>query len=228
MHNKFIDIFIKLISFIYINNKSYVDYKMKPTWKDALEIHSDLMKRMNLITIRRNKTFMGEYKLLDNIHALHMDMFELDDKSEEYNTKRNLADKLYTIMYAIQSKLKIILFEYEILEIEAEYYLKIINDYYYASEKEAHVCLITDNADYVKRITKNKCLSLERETCAICLDVHEYKDIVKTSCGHIFGKICFQNHLTTINKGNHSNVLRTSCPMCRRTELSFNLFALKK
>jgi len=201
---------------------------MKPTWREALDIHSDLMQRMSMNTIRRNKTFAGKYKLFDNIHILHMDMIDLEYTSEEYIQKRKLADKLYTRMYSMESKLKQIMFEYDLLEIEADYYLKIINDYNSACEKEENNCVITQNSHSVKRITKTKCRILERETCAICLEQHGYKDIVKTSCGHVFGKTCFQHHLITINKDNRSNVLRTSCPMCRRTELSLTLFSLRK
>jgi hypothetical protein len=201
---------------------------MKPTWREALDIHSDLMRRMSLNTIRRNKTFAGKYKLCNNIHELHMDMFDLEYASEEYTQKQKLADKLYKRMYSMESKLEQIMFEYDLFEIEADYYLKIINDYNSACEKEENPCVITQSSPRVKRTTKTKCRRLERETCAICLDTHRYKDIVKTSCGHVFGKTCFQDHLTSINKHNHSNVLRTICPMCRTSELTFTLFALKK
>jgi hypothetical protein len=201
---------------------------MKPTWKEALDIHWGLMRRMSLISIRRNKTFVGECKLYNNILDLYLNMLSMDESSEEYKKKKRLLDKLYRVMYEIQSKLKIIMFEYDLLEIESNYYLKIINDYNSTYEKEDQIWSLTPNTQPVKRITKTKRRELEMETCAICLDIHGYKDIVKTSCGHVFGKTCFQNHLRTLNKHNHSNVLRTGCPMCRRTDLAFTLFALKK
>jgi len=201
---------------------------MKPTWNEALDSHSELMRRMTLLSTRRNKTFVGKCKLHNNILDLYMIMIRLDERSEEYKKDQKLLDKLYRILYSVQSKLKLILFEYDLLEIEADYYLNIINNYYSAREKEEQICLLAPNSHPVKRITKMKRRELERETCAICLDMHGYKDIVKTSCGHVFGKTCFQNHLCTLNKHNHSNLLRTSCPMCRRTDLSFTLFSLKK
>ena len=201
---------------------------MKPTWREALDLHSELMRRMSLISIRRTKTFVGNSKLHDNILDLYLNMLSMDESSEEYKKNQKLLDKLYRLMYAMQSKLKLILFEYYLLEVEADYYLNIINKYYSECEKEDQIFSLTPKTQPVKRITKTKRRELERETCAICLDIHGYKDIVKTSCGHVFGKTCFQQHLMTINKHNHSNVLRTGCPMCRRTDLALTLFALKK
>ena len=49
------------------------------------------------------------------------------------------------------------------------------------------------------------------EECGICLEKHIMKDSVTTSCGHHFGKDCFQRWYTTCRM----NALGVRCPTCR-------------
>ena len=49
------------------------------------------------------------------------------------------------------------------------------------------------------------------EECGICLEKHIMKDSVTTSCGHHFGKDCFQRWDTTCRM----NALGVRCPTCR-------------
>lgn len=46
------------------------------------------------------------------------------------------------------------------------------------------------------------------EVCAICMETHQKGDSLTTSCGHEFGKECYQNWFNTAN-GNKR------CPTCR-------------
>jgi hypothetical protein len=54
------------------------------------------------------------------------------------------------------------------------------------------------------------------ETCGICMDTHLHADTVKTSCGHCFGRECYQTMLsqkgaTTKYTMGENNI----CPICR-------------
>ena len=49
------------------------------------------------------------------------------------------------------------------------------------------------------------------DCCGICLESHLKKDTVQTSCGHCFGKECYEKMLILANNDPHKNI----CPMCR-------------
>lgn len=192
---------------------------MNLSWQDALDLNSDIGKKIDIKFRRLRKTFSADMKLHHNIHILYMDMLDLDNTSDEYKEKQRLTSKLYHLMYAAQKNYQNLQFELDLLDIDSEYYLNIINDYNRKSQQEEDTWIITSKNHSVKRISRNKRRKLENETCAICLDTHGYKDIVKTSCGHVFGRKCIQQNL---------KCLRTSCPMCRSSHLSFSLFTSKK
>lgn len=54
--------------------------------------------------------------------------------------------------------------------------------------------------------------------CGICMDEHTRRDSIHTSCGHDFGRMCYERysiHNTNINV-NAGRIHRcTPCPMCR-------------
>ena len=49
------------------------------------------------------------------------------------------------------------------------------------------------------------------ECCSICCDHHDKVDSVRTSCGHCFGKECFEKWENVQNE----KELEIICPMCR-------------
>jgi hypothetical protein len=52
---------------------------------------------------------------------------------------------------------------------------------------------------------------LLEECCSICCDHHHKTDSVRTSCGHCFGKECFEKWENVQNE-KESEII---CPMCR-------------
>ena len=66
---------------------------------------------------------------------------------------------------------------------------------------------------------------LEKEmedVCILCLDKHQIKDSIVTSCNHMFGFECFQAFINTNENYNKH------CPMCRNTEYSLTSFKARK
>ena len=60
------------------------------------------------------------------------------------------------------------------------------------------------------------------DSCGICLDCHKVNLLVKTSCGHVFGKKCLSNLIDFHFENNRKKVC---CPLCRND--SFDLFRYK-
>ena len=63
------------------------------------------------------------------------------------------------------------------------------------------------------------------EECVICLDKHIMKDSVTTSCGHHFGKDCFQRWNATCSANAH---VVFHCPNCRTKNPKINGYCKRK
>jgi hypothetical protein len=73
------------------------------------------------------------------------------------------------------------------------------------------------------KVIKTKDLEKEMEdVCIICLEKHQFKDCILTSCNHIFGFECFQEF---INANENYN---KHCPMCRNPEYRITSFKSRK
>jgi len=81
---------------------------------------------------------------------------------------------------------------------------------------------ITKNNSKYKKITKIEKRRLERETCAICFEEHDIKQIVTTSCGHVFGKRC----ISQILEHNYDNDIDFKCPCCRNDKVELTRYTL--
>jgi hypothetical protein len=57
--------------------------------------------------------------------------------------------------------------------------------------------------------------------CSLCLEKHKIKDIVKTSCGHYFGKLCFANLVKHEYEKRSNKII---CPNCRCKKYSLQCF----
>jgi hypothetical protein len=94
-----------------------------------------------------------------------------------------------------------------------EYYKKKLNNIYKIN---------ADNS-IRRKITKSKKRQLERETCSVCLENHCIKDMVTTSCGHHFGKSCFEE----IIKNSSYKQTCVSCPLCRNSKVQYYRYCVK-
>ena len=77
---------------------------------------------------------------------------------------------------------------------------------------------------YVTR-TKGARISATNE-CSLCLESHDVKHLVKTSCGHYFGKKCFAALLR--NKFSEYDEEIVRCPNCRNDAVTLCQFKYKK
>ena len=75
-----------------------------------------------------------------------------------------------------------------------------------------------------KTLAKAKINALMAEECGICLEKHIMKDSVTTSCGHHFGKDCFQRWSTTCLMSYRC----ARCPTCRTNNPQINGFRERK
>jgi len=56
------------------------------------------------------------------------------------------------------------------------------------------------------------------ENCAICMDTHQKGESLTTSCGHDFGKECYQNWFNSANSSQ-------SCPTCRAVNPQVTIYS---
>lgn len=75
-------------------------------------------------------------------------------------------------------------------------------------------------------VTRSKGAKLEAvHECSLCLHTHELKHLVKTSCGHYFGKPCFA---ALIRHKFYNDDTLVTCPNCRSNDFSLQHFKYKK
>jgi len=92
------------------------------------------------------------------------------------------------------------------------------------AEKRAECIMDYDDAELCSTIWtyRRKTKKMKDEICGICMETHEAKHLVRTTCGHIFGKQCFST-LVEFHYKNGDAVLH--CPMCR--EVDYDLLRYK-
>lgn len=85
------------------------------------------------------------------------------------------------------------------------------------AEKHAECIMDYDDAELCSTVWthRRKTKKMKDEICGICMETHEAKHLVRTTCGHIFGKQCFST-LVEFHYNNYDEVLH--CPMCRSTD----------
>ena len=74
-------------------------------------------------------------------------------------------------------------------------------------------------------ITRNKGNEISSNVCSLCLDTHDVKHKIKTSCGHYFGKSCFAAFMKHKFNNDDSSVI--TCPYCRSNVTSLTRFKYK-
>ena len=76
-------------------------------------------------------------------------------------------------------------------------------------------------------VTRKKGAQLKDDNCcSMCMESHDIKHIVKTSCGHYFGKQCFASLMKHQYYKNNSKTI--NCPNCRCQEFTLQQFKYKK
>jgi hypothetical protein len=90
---------------------------------------------------------------------------------------------------------------------------------------------ITKNNSIIYNINNKEKNKLEKHICPICISTHKYKDLIKTSCGHIYGKKCFEELIQSTGENYEfylfDKIHIISCPMCRNDKLNTHIFSIK-
>jgi len=74
-------------------------------------------------------------------------------------------------------------------------------------------------------ITRSKGKNLADNCCSLCLENHDIKNLIRTSCGHYYGKSCFSEF---VKHCFYEDENKFKCPNCRCDEFSIQQFKYKK
>jgi len=74
-------------------------------------------------------------------------------------------------------------------------------------------------------ITRTKGKKLADNCCSLCLENHDIKHMIRTSCGHYFGKSCFAEFVKHCFCDYEEKI---KCPNCRCDSFSIQQFKYKK
>uniref|UniRef100_A0A6C0ESV6 RING-type domain-containing protein n=1 Tax=viral metagenome TaxID=1070528 RepID=A0A6C0ESV6_9ZZZZ len=89
-------------------------------------------------------------------------------------------------------------------------------------DKMESIFKITKQNSKLTKITKLQKRQLERETCSICYEQHNIKQLVTTNCGHTFGKCCF-SQLIDYTFDNCTDIV---CPCCRNDKIELTRYVI--
>jgi hypothetical protein len=62
----------------------------------------------------------------------------------------------------------------------------------------------------IERVRKTR--KLKKEICGICMETHDHKHVITTTCGRLFGKYCFAEMIKFHYKEGNEIL---HCPLCR-------------
>jgi hypothetical protein len=162
------------------------------------------------------------YHLHTYRHTLYMQYYESDfafNHPEMVALNKKIA-KVSNILYKVKREEELLRLELDILEYNTKVYSLGYNK---ANKKISNFLLLNKKNSKITHLTKTKGKILEEQMCPICLDNHKITDIVTTSCGHTFGKKCFEK-MMQMNREKEQNIC---CPLCRNTNLEFTIYRKK-
>ena len=74
------------------------------------------------------------------------------------------------------------------------------------------------------KISSTKMKTKHAEMCRVCMEHHAYKDIIKTSCNHHFGKKCFSKWIRNC----FVNYREVTCALCRSNDFTITRYTSNK
>ena len=108
---------------------------------------------------------------------------------------------------------------------QRQQHIRHINEHYQRQQRVATRRLVESKPIKEKVLAKAELNAPMAEECVICLDKHIMKDSVTTSCGHHFGKDCFQRWNATCSANAH---VVFHCPNCRTKNPKINGYCKRK
>lgn len=184
-------------------------------YDERMEVYKKMRKTCR---DKRNKYYglhQKHYKMWDK----WFDAEEADDVVLADKIKREM-DKLWQTILKTKREWQDLEFQIVVNDHILDIHDKMYNK---ALDKMKKVCNIIKKKCCVRNITKSKMIKLENEECCICLEKHKIKDIMTTSCGHIFGKSCFEKIL----RNRYYKDLEMVCPLCRSLAVDVTIYRRK-
>jgi hypothetical protein len=222
--------------FVNLNCKAIITNKMLRTNEynyyeicSTAEQFEDLQNEYNKCVEKRDNALKGIKEFIMKrdynkkfIKKINTVLFPNPEKLYWHNVPEYIFKLVYhydkdRLMYCAEMSKEIK--EYGKLWVNYTLHYNLCKNYNYniKNEQEFLENKITKNNATIVKLPTKKIKQIEKCICCICLDTHKYKDIIKTSCNHIFGKKCFKPILKNEYK----------CPMCRNTKLSLTIFRAK-
>ena len=162
----------------------------------------------------------SELHLLQYRRRLFDQLIEETDPEKEKSIQCKL-DKIANKIVLVKKRIDIMLFELNLSDLETDLHYAKFNKYLNDSYLLHHIikkdCKVT-------HISKTKIQQLEKEDCCICLSNHKIKDIVSGSCGHTYGKCCFEQIIKTKFDAREDEL---KCPLCRSEVTKLTIYRKK-
>ena len=194
----------------------------KDEWKHSLDKNDEYSKLYKQAFASFKRETNAYYYIYNKTSELYHEMCNHPENSERYIALNARRGKLHRIMYEKEKSMKLLDLEVTILSDYLDHYLSIANRHMKTSVR-SRTNFFTKKFYSVKQITKAKRQQVEKEICAICCQTHLYKDLIETTCGHVFGKPCYQQYIESNKAGNIG-----CCPMCRTKDYDFLVYSLRK
>jgi hypothetical protein len=92
--------------------------------------------------------------------------------------------------------------------------------------EDDHLFTLNNKLCSTAHVTRTKGAKISATNdCSLCLESHDLRHLVKTSCGHYFGKKCFAALLKNRFEEHDSTI---KCPNCRNDGVTLQQFKYKK
>jgi hypothetical protein len=173
----------------------------------------DLLKKIKDELDEYTDNIYVEYtKLLGESRRLHKEGLDTDEIDLEIITASNIIDKSYDTWDLINDMNDSVL----------DYLIQLCDN------MDKYLFTLNKSICKTNYITKNKGKEISSNMCSVCLDTHDAKHIVKTSCGHYFGKPCFATLIKQKFKFGKFESHHVKCPYCRSNVVTLCQFKYKK
>jgi hypothetical protein len=153
-------------------------------------------------------------KIWNDYWELHETFDKLKD--ETFNSVREEFDKNQKITKKFKKLKEIDDLTWELHDIALEGISLWINDDY--------LFTLDNKLCSTSHITRTKGAIIASNECSLCLETHDVRHLIKTSCGHYFGKKCFA--LLLKNKFFEDETI-IRCPNCRNNAVTLQQFKYK-
>jgi hypothetical protein len=167
----------------------------------------NILQRINELDDKRSDTWKQYYALYETFDKVKTDTFSA--VVEEFD-KYNKCTKKYKKLKELDDMV------WEVYDNAVEGINIWVND--------DHLFTLDKKLCSTKRVTKNKGTKIAENVCSLCLENHDIKHLIKTTCGHYFGKQCFA---ALIKHKFLSDETIITCPNCRSCDYSLQQFKYK-